>query len=522
MSSSARSFGALARYLATGRSGDHPERVAWSTSRNLPTDDPGLAGKIMRATAAQNVRVQQPVYHLALSFDPNDAVDRVTMERVADRVLAALDLQRHQVLIVSHRDREHPHVHLLINRVHPDTGLVWNRWQDRAVVQQVLRDEERALGLRIVPGRLASVDPTTSKHVVAATRKTLDAKPEVPAPLGRSNPDASGERIRPSRVIEVAKHLQSYERVEELSHERYRIEVDATASRTRLAQLEYTAERASRVHGEFDRALAHVYREPRLARDGFMAAAGQHGIAEATHRMHERPEQFGALIGEKKTRTFGLTPATDDTRARAAAVFASRAGRDAWEIGEALAAEVSLARAGRAENDLSRAFTALYENPAGARAAFQQVVVEHGPAEAIRRIRESPHDLGPLRVARQDDAHRVSGLIETLAKPEFVIDPTRETPIGPGSATEASRELAMSRAAIEHVVHREVSVRRALANAPDRSDLERRIVSALERLSPAEFRRLQSMLTSPQLIIAARLKGAVRDALLGREDHPER
>jgi Relaxase/Mobilisation nuclease domain len=318
MSSSARSFGALARYLATGRSGDHPERVAWSTSRNLPTDDPELAGKIMRATAAQNVRAQQPVYHLALSFDPKDAVDRVAMERVADRVLAALDLQRHQVLIVSHRDREHPHVHLLINRVHPDTGLVWNRWQDRAVVQQVLRDEERALGLRIVPGRLASVDSTTSKHVVAATRETLDAKHEVPAPLGPSNPDASIERIRPGRVVEVAKHLQSYERVEELSHERYRIEVDATASRTRLAQLEYTAERASRVYEEFDRALARVYREPRLARDGFMAAAEQHGIAEATHLMHERPEQFGALTDERKTRIFGLTPATDDTRARAA------------------------------------------------------------------------------------------------------------------------------------------------------------------------------------------------------------
>src|SRR5664279_28571 len=446
MSSSARSFGALARYLAAGRSGDHPERVAWSTSRNLPTDDPELAGKIMRATAAQNVRVQQPVYHLALSFDPNDAVDRATMERVADRVLAALDLQRHQVLIVSHRDREHPHVHLLINRVHPDTGLVWNRWQDRAVVQQVLRDEERALGLRIVPGRLASVDPTTSKHLVAATRETLDAKPEVLAPLGPSNPDASVERVRSSRVIEVAKHLQSYEHVEELSHERYRIEVDAAASRTRLAQLEYSAERASRVYEEFDRALARVYREPRPARDSFMAAAGQHGIAEATHLMHERPEQFGALIDEKKIRTFGLTPATDDTSARAAAVFAARAGRDAWESGEVLAAEVSRARAGREGNDLSRAFSALYKNPAHAQAAFQQVVVEHGPAEAIRTIRESPHDLGPLRVAGQDDAHRVSGRLEMLAKSGFVIDPTRETSIGPGSATEASRELAMSRA----------------------------------------------------------------------------
>src|SRR5438270_5818438 len=76
VSSSSRSFKSLGRYLVVGRSGDEQGRVAWSTGRNLPTDDPELAAKIMRATAAQNVRTEQPVYHLALSFDPHDAVDR--------------------------------------------------------------------------------------------------------------------------------------------------------------------------------------------------------------------------------------------------------------------------------------------------------------------------------------------------------------------------------------------------------------------------------------------------------------
>jgi len=124
MSSSAKSFGALAHYLANGRSGNEPERVAWSASRNLPTTEPELAGKIMRATASQNVRVAQPGYHVALSFDPGDTVDRATMERVADRTIAALGLTGHQALIVCHRDRDHPHMHLLINRVHSVRGEV--------------------------------------------------------------------------------------------------------------------------------------------------------------------------------------------------------------------------------------------------------------------------------------------------------------------------------------------------------------------------------------------------------------
>src|SRR3954470_1983297 len=128
VSSSSRSFKSLGNYLVIGRGGDDPNRVAWSTARNLPTDDPQLAAKIMRATASQNVRVDQPVYHLALSFDPRDVVDRQQMERVADRVLAELGLRDYQCLIVAHGDRQHPHLHILINRVHPSSHKAWDRW----------------------------------------------------------------------------------------------------------------------------------------------------------------------------------------------------------------------------------------------------------------------------------------------------------------------------------------------------------------------------------------------------------
>ena len=69
VSSSNKSFRVLARYLAEERNAEEQKRVAWATSRNLPTDDPEVAARIMRATAAQNVRVKDPVYHLALSYE---------------------------------------------------------------------------------------------------------------------------------------------------------------------------------------------------------------------------------------------------------------------------------------------------------------------------------------------------------------------------------------------------------------------------------------------------------------------
>jgi len=243
MSSSARSFGALAQYLAKGRSGDEPERVAWSTSRNLPTDDPELAGKIMRATAAQNVRVKQPVYHLALSFDPSDQVDRIAMERVADRVIAALELQGHPIVIVSHRDRGHPHMHLLVNRVHPETGLVWNRWQDRAVIQQVLREQEKALGLRIVPGRLAAREQPTL-DVIAANQRSREPQERAAGPAVERQRASVDAPAKITKVDEVAGYLRTHERATELVREQYTAEMEANAARARAQQLEEAVHRA--------------------------------------------------------------------------------------------------------------------------------------------------------------------------------------------------------------------------------------------------------------------------------------
>src|SRR5439155_20188188 len=72
--SSGRRFAVLARYLLRGRSGEETERVAWTAGRNLGLDDPELAAVLMQATADENPRVEVPVYHLTINFDPNDPV----------------------------------------------------------------------------------------------------------------------------------------------------------------------------------------------------------------------------------------------------------------------------------------------------------------------------------------------------------------------------------------------------------------------------------------------------------------
>src|SRR2546425_10247828 len=112
----------------------------------------------MQATADENPRVEVPVYHLTINFDPNDPVTPAEMQAVADRVLRDLDLAEYQALMVAHQDRAHPHVHIMVNRVHPETGVAWDRWQDQPQIQRTLRELERELGLREVAGRRYQLD----------------------------------------------------------------------------------------------------------------------------------------------------------------------------------------------------------------------------------------------------------------------------------------------------------------------------------------------------------------------------
>ena len=141
MSSPGRSFGGVADYcLHDPRmpgEAHHPEsaeRVEWTETRNLATSEGERAGRIMAATAeaspelkrlagvaATGRKLEKPVCHYSLSWAKDEKPDRQEMRRAAQESLKALGMERHQALVVSHRDGQ-PHVHVIANRVDPESG----------------------------------------------------------------------------------------------------------------------------------------------------------------------------------------------------------------------------------------------------------------------------------------------------------------------------------------------------------------------------------------------------------------
>lgn len=83
------------------------------------------------AQRKMNPGLGQAVGHIALSWSPNDK-DKLTDEKmvsIAQAYLQRMKIQDTQVLMVRHKDREHPHVHIIYNRVNHNGKTIADNFQ---------------------------------------------------------------------------------------------------------------------------------------------------------------------------------------------------------------------------------------------------------------------------------------------------------------------------------------------------------------------------------------------------------
>ena len=154
-------FGKTARYLEHGEGASYTEnpeeRVAWSETRNLISEDREGVVREMFGVAASSKRVERPCYHLVISWNagdekrgiPADNPTRAQMTEAADAALRKLGLEKHQAWIVAHKDGGADHLHLMVNRVSPRSGKVWKVEWDYPKLWEVMRTQEARHGFRV-------------------------------------------------------------------------------------------------------------------------------------------------------------------------------------------------------------------------------------------------------------------------------------------------------------------------------------------------------------------------------------
>lgn len=65
-----------------------------------------------REVQKQNLNVIKPAFHLSLSLPPEDRISKSRFVDIAQDCAKALDFERHQYIVILHKDTMHPHVHV--------------------------------------------------------------------------------------------------------------------------------------------------------------------------------------------------------------------------------------------------------------------------------------------------------------------------------------------------------------------------------------------------------------------------
>ena len=153
------SFKGAGMYYLHDKQANTSERVGWTLTRNLPTQDAEMALKCMAFMDIEAKRQREEsgsvgrkqtagnVFAYSLSWHPDQQPDSTEMRRAAEVSLARLGLWEHQAVLVAHNDTAHAHVHVIVNLVHPDTHKVADLSYSKRKLQQWASEYEHEDGV---------------------------------------------------------------------------------------------------------------------------------------------------------------------------------------------------------------------------------------------------------------------------------------------------------------------------------------------------------------------------------------
>src|SRR5262249_26150415 len=89
---------------------------------------------------------KDPIVHYVMSWQEGEAPKEAQVEEALSLFLAELGLPEHQVVYGLHADTENYHLHVMLNRVHPDSLQVAPLWNDFDAADRALARIEHAQG----------------------------------------------------------------------------------------------------------------------------------------------------------------------------------------------------------------------------------------------------------------------------------------------------------------------------------------------------------------------------------------
>ncbi len=153
------SFKGAFRYYLHDKGAETSERIEWAQMENMSARSPDQAWRAMAYTARVQERLKEasgqsragrklekPVFAFSLAWHPEQTPDREHMLETARAAIRTLGLEEHEAMIVSHADEPQKHVHVIVNRVHPLTGMAGDVSNSKRKFSDFAREYEQKQG----------------------------------------------------------------------------------------------------------------------------------------------------------------------------------------------------------------------------------------------------------------------------------------------------------------------------------------------------------------------------------------
>jgi hypothetical protein len=100
----------------------------------------------MKAVESLNLRCDDAVCHYELAWPPGERPTRAQWMNAAEYTLDQLGYKDHQYVVVAHDDKKHFHIHIMLNKVHPETFKAHTPYRNWITLDAAVRTLEAKYG----------------------------------------------------------------------------------------------------------------------------------------------------------------------------------------------------------------------------------------------------------------------------------------------------------------------------------------------------------------------------------------
>jgi len=142
------SFSGLVNYITDAQSKEH--RLGEVNITNCAAHDLDFAVAEVLATQMKNTRAKSDkTFHLLVSFRPDEHPSAEVLQAIEEKICQGLGFGEHQRISAVHHDTDNLHIHIAINKIHPDRLTIHEPYYPYKTLAKLCARLEQEYGLQV-------------------------------------------------------------------------------------------------------------------------------------------------------------------------------------------------------------------------------------------------------------------------------------------------------------------------------------------------------------------------------------